>query len=96
MKIEEEYESILDSLITEKMNLIKKREEYHGLHHKFQTVKENGIGAKDFRKVENEIKILEDKVEVLYLQKEKISNKKSLNREEFSMISDITFDDLDE
>jgi len=100
MKDTEEFEAILDNLISKKLELISKRKELHSLHEKFQTIKNNGIGAKDFRKVESEIEILIDEVEVLYLQKSKIENKMEFHYIDKSMIENFTLTedqfDLDE
>lgn len=92
MKLEEQFEQVLDDLIAKKLELITKRKELHGLHDKFQNVKNNGLGAKDFRKVESEIEILVDETEVLYLQKSKIENKMEFNMVDKDYIEHFTVD----
>src|SRR5687768_8943045 len=95
MNIQQEYEEVLDNLIDETINLINKREELHKLHDDFQNVKNNGITAKHFRKLESEIKILEDKVSLLSLKKQRVENR--LNLEDLDEDhTQFTVDSLDE
>lgn len=75
----ENLDKIYTSLSFERRELILKLEELNNLKRDFHQKPDNNLTAKDFRKVESEIDLIREKINLLEIDRKKLKNQMKMS-----------------